>query len=108
MNETAVLHTTARVGEGSTLGEYCIVGPNVRIGTGCNVGHHVVIHADTVIGNDVNLSARLCGAAAGGQTLISEATYRLVQDRVTAEELPAKHLKGIEENVRCWSVTSLS
>jgi len=61
----------------------------------------------TVIGNDVNLSARLCGAAAGGQTLISEATYRLVKDRVTAQEMPTKHLKGIEGDVRCWSIAAL-
>jgi len=62
----------------------------------------------TVIGNDVNLAARLCGAAGGGQTLISQATYDLVKDFVVAEELPAKHLKGIEAEVRCWSVASLA
>ncbi len=61
----------------------------------------------TVIGNDVNLSARLCSAAAGGQILISQATYDLVKESVVAEELPPKHLKGIEEDVRCWLLTSL-
>jgi adenylate cyclase len=61
----------------------------------------------TVIGNDVNLAARLCGAAAGGQVLISQGTYDLVRDLVVAEEMPAKHLKGIDEEVRNWSVTGL-
>ncbi len=61
----------------------------------------------TVIGNDVNLAARLCGAAAGGQILISHATYELVQACAVAEEMPPKHLKGIGEDVRCWSLTSL-
>lgn len=61
----------------------------------------------TVIGNDVNLSARLCSAAAGGQILISHGTYQRVQDGVLAEELPPKHLKGIDEDVRCWLLKSL-
>ncbi len=61
----------------------------------------------TVIGNDVNLAARLCSAASGGQTLISETTYRLVEPYVEAQELPPKHLKGIDEEVRCWQLNSL-
>ncbi len=61
----------------------------------------------TVIGNDVNLAARLCGAAAGGQILISQATRELVKDDVAAAEMPPKHLKGIDEEVRCWQVTSI-
>ena len=61
----------------------------------------------TVIGNDVNLSARLCAAAAGGQTLISQRTFELVRDYVEAEELPLKRLKGIDEEVRCWRLASL-
>lgn len=50
-----VLHSSAAIGEGTTFGEFCVVGENVRIGTGCRIGHHVVIHADTVIGNDVRV-----------------------------------------------------
>jgi class 3 adenylate cyclase len=61
----------------------------------------------TVIGNDVNLSARLCGAAAGGQILVSQSTYDQVKETVVAEELPRKHLKGIDEDVRCWNLTAL-
>lgn len=52
---THVIHPTANVGAGTTLGEFCVVGPNVRIGTNCRIGHGVVIHADTVVGNDVRI-----------------------------------------------------
>jgi acetyltransferase-like isoleucine patch superfamily enzyme len=52
---TSAVDASAVLGAGTTLGEYCVVGPNVRLGTGCRVGHHVVIHADTVIGNDVRI-----------------------------------------------------
>jgi adenylate cyclase len=61
----------------------------------------------TVIGPDVNLAARLCGAAAGGQVLVSQGTFDFVSERVVAEEMPAKHLKGIDEEVRSWSITGL-
>ena len=61
----------------------------------------------TAIGADVNLASRLCGAAAGDQNLISESTYSLVKDFVAADEMPSMHLKGIEENVRCWNVRGL-
>ena len=61
----------------------------------------------TAIGRDVNLAARLCGAAEGDQTLISHSTYELVKDSIAADELPGMHLKGIEGNVRSWNVRGL-
>jgi len=61
----------------------------------------------TAIGRDVNLASRLCGAALGDQTLISDATHALVKDLVLTEEVTGLHLKGIEEGVKAWSVTGL-
>jgi len=58
----------------------------------------------TAIGKDVNLASRLCGAAAGDQTLISSSTYELVKDSIAADEVSGLHLKGIEGDVRSWSV----
>jgi acetyltransferase-like isoleucine patch superfamily enzyme len=52
---SCVLHPTAKVGAGTTFGEYCVLGANVTLGEGCRVGHHVVIHADTVIGANVRI-----------------------------------------------------
>ena len=52
---TCVLDPTAKVGAGTTFGEYCVVGANVTLGEGCRVGHHVVIHADTVIGANTRI-----------------------------------------------------
>jgi UDP-2-acetamido-3-amino-2,3-dideoxy-glucuronate N-acetyltransferase len=51
----ALLHPSATLGTGTTLGEGCVVDANVRIGSGCRVGHHVVIHEGTEIGNDVRI-----------------------------------------------------
>lgn len=61
----------------------------------------------TAIGRDVNLAARLCAAADGDQTLISEETYALVAPLVVAEELPPLRLKGIVGEVKCWNVKQM-
>ena len=52
---TALVHATARIGAGTTLGESCVVGPHAAIGSGCVIGNFVVIHADTKLGNEVRV-----------------------------------------------------
>ena len=52
---TSVVHPSAALGAGTTVGEYCVIGADVGVGTGCRIGHHVVIHDGTVIGNDVRV-----------------------------------------------------
>jgi UDP-3-O-[3-hydroxymyristoyl] glucosamine N-acyltransferase len=52
---SSVIHPSAQLGEGTTHGEGCVVGPHVRLGQGCRLGHRVVIHADTVIGDYVRI-----------------------------------------------------
>ena len=52
---SSVIHPSARIGEGTTLGEFCVVGENVVIGKGCRIGNHVVIHADTKVGDTVRV-----------------------------------------------------
>ena len=52
---SSVVDASAKIGEGTVMGEFCVIGANVVIGTGCKIGHHVVIHADTVVGNDVRI-----------------------------------------------------
>jgi len=51
----SAIHPSARIGEGTTLGEFCVVGENVSIGAGCRIGNHVVIHADTVVRDTVRI-----------------------------------------------------
>jgi hypothetical protein len=52
---TSVIHPSARIGTGTTLGEFCVVGADVTLGSGCRLGHHVVIHAGTRVGADVRI-----------------------------------------------------
>ena len=46
---------SARIGTGTTYGEFCYIGDNVRLGAGCLLGHQVVIHEGTVVGDNVRI-----------------------------------------------------
>lgn len=84
------------------------------IGIGINSGEVIVGNIGcekqmdyTAIGDAVNLAARLCGAAVGGQILISENTYRIVAGRIQADKLPPIQVKGKEEPIQIYQVTGI-
>ncbi len=58
----------------------------------------------TVIGDTVNTSARLCGIAAGGQIIVSEATAEHLGGRFALDPLPDASLKGKEKPLRIFQV----
>jgi adenylate cyclase len=58
----------------------------------------------TVIGDTVNTSARLCGVAAGGQILVSEATAEHLGGRFALDSLPDAALKGKEKPLKIFAV----
>lgn len=45
----------ARIGSGTTLGEYVVIEDDVHIGTGVEIGHHVVIRSGVVIGDNCKI-----------------------------------------------------
>jgi adenylate cyclase len=62
----------------------------------------------TVIGDTANTSARLCGVAAAGQILVSEATLARLGGKFEVQELPAAQLKGKERPFRVYDVKRLA
>ena len=56
----------------------------------------------TVIGDVVNLAARLQEKARGGETLMSDATYRAVSRLAVAESLGPIELKGLADPIEVW------
>jgi adenylate cyclase len=58
----------------------------------------------TVIGDTVNVSARLCGIAAGGQIIVSEATAQALGGRFPLDPLPDAALKGKEKPMSIFAV----
>ncbi len=62
----------------------------------------------TVVGDSVNTAKRLEEAAGRDQILVSEATYRLLGERVAARRLPAVHLKGKRQPMPAYEVLHLT
>lgn len=56
----------------------------------------------TVIGRSVNLGARICASAAGGEILVSQRTYDLVNELAELEPVPGQQFKGIEDEVTVY------
>jgi len=88
--------------------------PTLAIGIGIHTGPLVAGYIGssrslsyTVIGDTANTSARLCGVAAAGQILVSEATLNRLGNRFEVSELPPAQLKGKEKPFRTFNVTRL-
>ncbi|MFO1161004.1 MAG: adenylate/guanylate cyclase domain-containing protein [Reyranellaceae bacterium] len=62
----------------------------------------------TVVGEAVNLAARLVGEAGPGETMMSEAVWRLVASRVRAAPMGERSLKGIARLQRFWKLEGLA
>jgi class 3 adenylate cyclase len=68
-----------------------------------NVGSEMVMDY-TVIGDTVNVAQRLQEDARSGEILVSAATYERVRDRVAAELLEARPIRGRTEPVVVYSL----
>ena len=58
----------------------------------------------TVLGHFVNVAARLCDAAKGGQILITKETLEPSKKHISYKENPPHHFKGVSEPVVTFSV----
>jgi class 3 adenylate cyclase/tetratricopeptide (TPR) repeat protein len=82
----------------------------LRIATRTGIDSGEVVAGDPaggqalVTGDAVNVAARLEQAAAPGETLIGDATRRLVQDAVELEPVEPLALKGKERPVAAWKL----
>jgi UDP-N-acetylglucosamine acyltransferase len=52
IHPSAIVHPSARLGEGVAIGAYSVIGEHVEIGSGTWIGPHVVITGHTSIGRD--------------------------------------------------------
>jgi adenylate cyclase len=88
--------------------------PSIKYGIGVNSGEAVVGRMGSsfreqydVIGDTVNTGARLCSAAAGGEIIIGEATWRAIGDQLIVEETEQLRLKGKSAEFRTFRVLGL-
>lgn len=52
---TRIIDPGAQIGEGTKIGEFCVIDKDVVVGAGCQIGHHVIIHPGTHIGDNVRV-----------------------------------------------------
>ena len=81
-------------------------GVRIEMRTGVNSGELAISAEGIFVGDTMNTAARLEQAAAPGQVLLGEATWRLVRHEVEVEELTPLSLKGKAAPVRVWRVVS--
>ena len=97
--------------------------PDLRIITGLDIHMRIGIHSGhvilgdigsrhsrrdfTLIGENVNIAARLEHLAKHDGILISHATYKMIQDRITVIPVPPLKLKGIKEPIQAYLVKSI-
>ncbi len=61
----------------------------------------------TIIGKQVNLAFRLQEQAAGGEIIISHATYRRISDLINVEDSGEVTVKGLHQPVKIYKITGL-
>ena len=60
LHPTAVIHSSAQVGDGCEIGPYCVVDEHVVLGAGSRLHNHVVIGSHTVFGKDNEIFPFAC------------------------------------------------
>jgi UDP-N-acetylglucosamine acyltransferase len=97
IHPTAIIHPTAQLDAGVSVGPYSIIGEHVRIGAGTQVGAHVVIERWTEIGRD-NQIYQFASVGAGPQDLKykGEETWLVVGDRNRIREFATLHRGTVE------------
>lgn len=63
IHPTALVDSTAEIGQGVTIGPYSVIGPNAKIGDDTRIDTHVVIECNTIIGEKCNI---MSGTVLGG------------------------------------------
>ena len=61
----------------------------------------------TAIGTVVNLAARICGVAAGGQILVTQRIHTAVDDRAVINSLGEMEFKGLSRPVPVAEIVAL-
>ncbi len=83
---TSIVAPSARIGQGTTYGLFCVIADNVTIGSGCVIGNQVIIHDGTSIGDNVRID---------DGTVVGKRPMRAANSAVTSDkEVPAAKISS--------------
>ena len=92
IHPTAIIDSTAQIGEGCEIGPYCVIGANVELGPECQLLHHVSVSGPSKIGSGNRFYAF---SSIGQQTqdlkYAGEPTYLAIGDGNTFREFVTVH-----------------
>jgi UDP-N-acetylglucosamine acyltransferase len=92
IHPTAVIHPGASLGSNVTVGPYSVVGPNVVLEDGCEIGPHVTIEGETRVGAEsIIYQFASVGAAPQDFTYKGELTRVDIGKRVRVREYVTIH-----------------
>jgi UDP-N-acetylglucosamine acyltransferase len=92
IHPTAIVHPGATLGRGIEIGPYCLVGEHVTIGNGATLLAHVVISGHTTIGTDVVIHPfASIGATSQDRKASDEVAYTTIGDRTIVREYASVH-----------------
>lgn len=79
IHKTAIIHPSAKLGEGVTVGPYSVMGPTVVIGDNVKIASHCVLEGQTTIGRDCQIfSGAVVGSAPQDKKYSGEADVSLI------------------------------
>ncbi len=95
--ETAVIHSSAALAEGISIGHYSVIGEDVTIGKGTTIGSHVVIEGPTTIGERNTISHHAAiGGAPQDLKYRGEPTRLEIGDENTIREFTTLHRGSVD------------
>ena len=87
IHSSAIISSSARLGENVTIGPYCVIGDEVEIGDGSIIGPHAVIDRWTTLGAGCRVfQFASVGAEPQDLKFKGERTYTIIGDRTTIRE----------------------
>ncbi len=99
IHETAVISSSAKIGQNVTIGPYTVIGDEVEIGDGSNIGPNAVIASYTTIGKDCRIfQFASVGEIPQDLKFKGEKTYTYIGDRTVIREGATIHRATGEGN----------
>ncbi len=84
-----------------------------QLGLGIGISQGDIFHGNvgssrrldyTLIGTDVNIAQRLAASTESGQVLITDSVYKDVKDNFPIQEVEARKLRGVEQEMKLYSI----